>query len=50
MTYKERLRALVKRLVIELAYLEAESLDATLKGARDQIDDAIDTLNQYLAS
>lgn len=50
MTHKERLRALVKRLVIELAYLEAESLDTTLKGVRDQIDDAIDTLNDYIAS
>jgi hypothetical protein len=49
-----RLRSVVKRLVIELAHVEATLADSGPDGrvlnAAHQIDDAIDLLNDYLAA
>ncbi|MEL6171557.1 MAG: hypothetical protein AAFN08_16985 [Cyanobacteria bacterium J06559_3] len=51
---QRRLRAAVKRLVIELGYLEyclAEGIqDANLRTAAAGIDTAIDCVNEHLAS
>ena len=51
---QRRLRAIVKRLVIELGYLEhclAEGLqDANVQTAAAGIDTAIDCLNEHLAN
>lgn len=51
---QRRLKAIVKRLVIDLGYLEhclAEGLqDAHLETATVSIDTAIDCLNEHLAS
>jgi len=51
---QRRLRAIAKRLVIELGYLEhclAEGLqDANVQTAAAGIDTAIDCLNEHLAS
>jgi hypothetical protein len=51
---QRRLRAITKRLVIELGYLEhclAEGLqDANVQTAAAGIDTAIDCLNEHLAS
>lgn len=51
---QRRLRAVVKRLVIELAHLEtclASGLqDARILEAADGLDGAIDGLNEYLAT
>jgi hypothetical protein len=53
-TRQRRLRAIAKRLVIELGYLEhclAEGLqDTNVQTAAAGIDTAIDRLNDYLAS
>ena len=52
--HQRRLRAIVKRLVIELGYLEhclAEGLqDANVQTAATGLDTAIDCLNEHLAS
>jgi len=52
--HQRRLRAIAKRLVIELGYLEhclAEGLqDANVQTAAAGIDTAIDCLNEHLAS
>ncbi|MEM6866913.1 MAG: hypothetical protein AAF528_00815 [Cyanobacteria bacterium P01_C01_bin.121] len=52
--HQRRLRAIVKRLVIELGYLEhclATGLqDANVETAAAGIDTAIDCLNEHLAS
>lgn len=52
--HQRRLRAIVKRLVIELGYLEnciTEGLqDANVQTAAAGIDTAIDCLNEHLAS
>ena len=54
MARQRRLRAIAKRLVIELGYLEhclAEGLqDANVQTAAAGIDTAIDCLNDHLAS
>ena len=53
-THQRRLKAIVKRLVIELGYLEhclAEGLqDANLETAAISIDTAIDCLNEHLSN
>ncbi|MEM1309126.1 MAG: hypothetical protein AAF892_14115 [Cyanobacteria bacterium P01_D01_bin.71] len=52
--HQRRLRAIVKRLVIELGYLEhclaAGLQDAQVETAAAGIDTAIDCLNEHLAS
>ena len=52
--YQRRLRAVVKRLVIELGYLDncfTEGLqDANVRAAAAGIDSAIECLNEHLAS
>ncbi|MGF1524093.1 MAG: hypothetical protein ACFBSF_17380 [Leptolyngbyaceae cyanobacterium] len=52
--HQRRLRNVVKRLVIELGYLEdclaAGLQDANLRNAVSGIDNAIDGLNEHLAS
>ena len=52
--HQRRLRAVVKRLVIELGYLEnclTEGLqDANVKTAAAGIDSAIDCLNEHLSN
>lgn len=51
--HQRRLRAVVKRLVIELAHLEhclAEGVaDVSVRQAAKQLDGAIDYLNEHLA-
>ena len=53
-THQRRLRAAVKRLVIELGYLEnclTEGLqDANVRTAAAGLDTAIDCLNEHLSS
>ena len=52
--HQRRLRAVVKRLVIELGYLEnclTEGLqDANVRAAASGIDSAIDCLNEHLSN
>ena len=52
--HQRRLRAVVKRLVIELGHLEhslADGLqDANIRAAATGLDTAIDCLNEHLAS